>query len=142
MLDDLLGNLLELGLAISFSQDGVTKTVRKYSVIGLDISVKINTVGTVESWRLDNIPSYRFVGTEPVVDVIMAKNAFKIIIVFPGIRQENVHFSVKDDIVEVKISKNGYIFRKEIPHSAKAEQISIKSSTINNSVLEATFIKK
>jgi len=141
MLDDLLGDLLGLGLSVS-SQDDATKITQRRSVIGLDISVKINTVGTAERWWPDSIPSHRFVGTEPVVDMIIAKNAFKIIIIFPGIRQENVHFSVKDDIVEVEISKNGYVFRKEIPHKAKAEQISIKSSTINNSVLETTFIKK
>ncbi|TBR11026.1 MAG: hypothetical protein EPO62_02385 [Candidatus Nitrosotenuis sp.] len=143
MLDDLLVDFLGLRMPMTQTQDGIAgSTSNQITLLCFDISVKINTVGTLEGARSGNIQIYRFAGTEPIVDVIEAKNAFKIIIVFPGIRKEDARFNVKDDMVEVEIAKNGYFFKKEIPRNAKAEQISIRSSTINNSVLEATFIKK
>lgn len=143
MLNDLLGDLLGLSLSVTSNQDGLAgSTGKRNSGIGLEISIRINSVGTLEGIRQGSVPRHRFVGTEPVVDVIEAKNAFKIIIIFPGIKKEDVRFNVKDDIVEVEIDRNGYFFKKEVLHHTKAEQISIKSSTINNSVLEATFIKK
>jgi HSP20 family protein len=78
---------------------------------------------------------------EPLIEVIENKNTIRVIAILPGIRKEDVMLDVKRDVLTVEINKYGKVYKKEIPCNAKADQISIKSSTLNNSVLEIVFDK-
>ena len=59
----------------------------------------------------------------------------------PGIKNEDVWFDVKNGILTVEIIQYGQILKKQIACDTKPGQILIKSSKVNNSVLEIIFDK-
>ncbi len=78
---------------------------------------------------------------DPLIDVIDTGNQIRVIATLPGIRTEDVWFDIKNGILTIEISKYGQVLRKDIPCNISSEQISIKSSTVKNSVLEVVFNK-
>ncbi|MGI0102785.1 MAG: Hsp20/alpha crystallin family protein [Nitrosotalea sp.] len=76
---------------------------------------------------------------EPLIDIIENSDTIRIIATLPGIRKEDVWFYMKKDVLVVEVTKYGKVYKKEIPCNARADQVSIRSSILNNSVLEITF---
>lgn len=138
----LLGDVLGLAVSVSSSQNAFDGTLGKdHMAIGLNISVGIGTPDTSEGVKYDNIPRHLFEGTEPTIDVTETKDTVRITINFPGIKEGDVQFNAKSGILEVVVSKNGHLFRREIQCDVKEESVMIKSSTLNNSVLDVILGK-
>ena len=78
---------------------------------------------------------------DPLIDVIENKDQIRVIVTLPGIKNEDVWFDIKHGILTVEIIKYGQVLKKEIQCSTNPGQVSIKSSTVNNSVLELVFDK-
>ncbi len=78
---------------------------------------------------------------EPLIDIIENNNAIKVIATLPGIREEDVWFHIEKNVLIVEVTKYGKVYKKEIPCNVKADQISTRSSTLNNSILEIVFEK-
>ncbi|MGE5599888.1 MAG: hypothetical protein ACM3UQ_00060 [Clostridiales bacterium] len=78
---------------------------------------------------------------EPLVDVIETSDKIRIIATLPGIRAEDVWYETSNGVLTVEITKYGQVIKKEIKCSSKPGQILLKSSTVNNSVLELVFDK-
>lgn len=110
----------------------------------------INVHMTMTTRPLDELPSTdvtkaklypRHERNDPLIDVIDTGNQIRVIATLPGIRTEDVWFDIKNGILTIEISKYGQVLRKDIPCNISSEQISIKSSTVKNSVLEIIFDK-
>jgi len=78
---------------------------------------------------------------DPLIDVIENKDQIRVIVTLPGIKSEDVWFDIKHGILTVEIIKYGQVLKKQISCNTKPGQVSIKSSTVNNSVLELVFDK-
>ncbi len=78
---------------------------------------------------------------DPLIDVIENKDQIRVIVTFPGIKNEDVWFDIKHGILTVEIIKYGQVLKKQIQCNTKPGQVFIKSSTVNNSVLELVFDK-
>lgn len=142
MMLGLLGEILGLVVSVSSSQDAFDGALGKDRMaIGLNISVGVGTPNTTEGAKYDNMPRHRFEGIEPAIDVAETKDTVRIIINFPGIKEEDVQFNAKSGVLEVVVAKNGHLFRKEVRCDVKEESVLTKSSTLNNSVLDVTLSK-
>lgn len=130
------------GLISSIITDSITvrSAERKIGLIGLDISINVSPLAIPESAQSDLTTQSKNEGVEPLIDVIEDKNTIRVVAVLPGIRKENVHYAVRDNFLEIEILAKK-LYRKNIPCSVRPEQISVKSSTVNNSVLEIVFSK-
>ena len=139
MMLGLLGDILGLVVSVSSSQNAADWSPEKnHNAIGLNVSIGIGRPDTAEGAKYEN--RHRFEGTEPSMDIAETEDTVRIIINFPGIREEDAQFIAKSGALEVVISKNGHVFRKEIQCDVK-ESASIKSSILNNSVLDVTLSK-
>lgn len=78
---------------------------------------------------------------DPLLDVIETPKQIRVIATLPGIKNEDVWFDVKHGILTVEIIQYGQILKKQILCDTKPGQILIKSSKVNNSVLEIIFDK-
>lgn len=78
----------------------------------------------------------------PLVDIIESPRSIKVVAFLPGIKMEDVSYNMENSILNIRITKRGTIYKKEIPCRDKIDEIMVKSSTLNNSVLELTFEKK
>ncbi len=78
---------------------------------------------------------------DPLIDVIETPKQIRVIATLPGIKNEDVWFDVKNGILTVEIIQYGQILKKQITCDTKPGQILIKSSKVNNSVLEIIFDK-
>lgn len=78
---------------------------------------------------------------DPLIDVIETPKQIRVIATLPGIKNEDVWFDVKHGILTVEIIQYGQILKKQILCDTKPGQILIKSSKVNNSVLEIIFDK-
>lgn len=109
----------------------------------INISVNITTRTLEESFA--KVPEEKQYPpqerNEPLIDIIENKDTIRVIATLPGIRKEDVWFHVEKDVLVVEVTKYGRVYKKEIPCNAKADQISTRSSTLNNSVLEIVFDK-
>src|SRR5574337_214813 len=76
---------------------------------------------------------------DPLIDVIETPKQIRVIATLPGIKNEDVWFDVKHGILTVEIIQYGQILKKQILCDTKPGQIIIKSSKVNNSVLEIIF---
>lgn len=138
-----LSNLIkELdGLIVSvISDSATTKTSEKrIGLIGLEVSLKISPLDftdVLQRRKTQEQPNE----TEPLIDVIEGETSIRVVALLPGIRKEDVHFKVNNSLLEIEISKER-TYTCSIPVSARPEHVSVKSTTINNSVLEIVFSK-
>ncbi len=139
--DDLIKELDGLITSITSSQSlHKASDNRRIGIIGLDISIMVSPLNLPEDTQRGITPQYRPTSIEPLIDVIEDSETIRIIAVLSGIRKEDVHYMVKENFLEIKIFDER-IYRKRIPLSVEPEHVSVKSTTINNSVLEIVFAK-
>ncbi len=112
------------------------------SLINVRINVTATPLDELFSKDADKVKLYpKHERNDPLIDVIETGNEIRVIATLPGIRTEDVWVNVKNGILTIEVMKYGQILKKEIPCNVSSEQISIKSSTVNNSVLEIVFDK-
>jgi HSP20 family molecular chaperone IbpA len=112
------------------------------SLINLSVNLTTHSLEESISNEVQEKKLYRnHERNDPVVDVIENKDQIRIIVMLPGIKNEDVWFDIKQGILTVEIIKYGQILKKEIQCNTKPGQVFIKSSTVNNSVLELVFDK-
>src|SRR5574337_550735 len=139
-INNLIKELDGLIMSVTSGSAFVRSPDKKIGIVGLDISISVRSLNIPDDIRREDVSQYRSEAAEPLVDVIESKESICVIAVFPGIKKEDVHYSIKDDHLELEIFK-GRMYRKSIPCSIKPDEISVKSTTINNSVLEIVFSK-
>lgn len=137
-LNELLGNLL----SVSNQKNPYGNNKVSFSLINISFNVTScpldETILHVTQEKLYKSNEVK----DPLVDVIEIKDQIRVIVTLPGIKSENVWFDVRPGgILTIEIMASGQILKKEIQCKAKPEQISIKSSKVNNSVLELVFDK-
>ena len=110
------------------------------SLIGFTSTIQSRTL---EDSIVDLIQSKRETWKRiPLVDIIESPKNIKVVAFLPGIKIEDVSYIMENGILNIKITKRRTIYKKEIPCRDKIDEIVVKSSTLNNSVLELTFGKK
>ncbi|HJU13025.1 MAG TPA: hypothetical protein VJ792_01030 [Candidatus Nitrosotalea sp.] len=141
-IDDLIRGLDGFILSVS-SGNGTSRSAdRRVGIIGLDVSLKISPLDLSGGRSDDAVIRQRVRGEiEPLIDVIEDMETIRVIALLPGIRGEDVRYTVKEGYLELEIVKD-CVYRKEIPCNARPDQISVRSTTLNNSVLEIVFSKK
>ncbi|GEM_PF-1120329 len=131
------------GFILSISSESVTKssTSRKTGIVGIDVSLRISPLELDTPPLHPSLPPQSSTGfIEPLIDVIEDEKTLRVVALIPGIREENIRYRFRERILELEIVKD-CTYRKEIKCSSKPEQISVKSTSINNSVLEIVFAK-
>ncbi|HJT09844.1 MAG TPA: hypothetical protein VJ771_03595 [Candidatus Nitrosotalea sp.] len=111
------------------------------SLIGIRVNISTNTLEELFSNTRVEKPYPNYQRNDPLVDVIEDGNKIRVIASLPGIRKEDVWFEARKNMLVIEISKHGRLYRKEILCDARVNQISVKSHTLNNSVLEIVFDK-
>ncbi|CUR52297.1 protein of unknown function [Nitrosotalea devaniterrae] len=138
-LDDLIAGLLNVT-----SKKNVTNKKRPLTPSLINISFNVmshpldETISDMAQQKL--YPHHE--KEDPLLDVIETEDQMRVIATLPGIKNEDVWFTVRNDTLTIEILTNGQILRKDITCNTKPERISIKSSKVNNSVLELVFDKK
>jgi len=116
----------------------------KSRIMGFDISSNISIrIGISE--ELKNTPAEQYpqiADVEPLIDVIDNEDGLKIVVLLPGIKKEDVNVTVLDGKLVIEIRKALQIYRKEITCNIRADEIAVKTTTSNNSVIEMFLAKK
>lgn len=130
------------GLILSILLDSTTTktTERRIGIIGFDVSINISPLVIPEQPKPSATRQSRPESTEPLIDVIEDKDTIRVIAALPGIRKDDVHYTVRENFLEIEIFAER-VYKKKIPCSVRPDQISVKSTTVNNSVLELVFSK-
>ncbi|GEM_PF-2471199 len=135
-------NELLLGVLTITSSKNVSGNPPSTSLINIRMSMTTTPLDESFSSEVPKTKVYpRRERNDPLIDVIDTGSQIRIITTLPGIRSEDVWFDIENGILTIEISKYGQVLRKEIPCNISSEQISIKSSTVKNSVLEIIFDK-
>jgi HSP20 family molecular chaperone IbpA len=79
--------------------------------------------------------------SEQLIDVIDDKDSLRVIAHFPGLKKQDIDFEVEDGAIQLKIREGGHTRYSTIPCDVKPNQVSVTSTTYNNSVLEIVFKK-
>jgi HSP20 family molecular chaperone IbpA len=79
---------------------------------------------------------------EPVVDLIKAKDGFKVLVHLPGVKQDDIRVAARPGSLAFEITTRGKTYRREIPCDIPPSKINIETIVENNSVLEITFARK
>jgi HSP20 family molecular chaperone IbpA len=79
---------------------------------------------------------------EPVVDLIRTKDGFKVLVLLPGVKREDIRVVARPASLAFEITTRGRTYYKEIPCDTPPSKISIESMVENNSVVEITFARK
>ena len=144
-IDGLLSDLEQVILeVVSSLAEGVPRgssLVREHK-LGDDIKVTTSLkVGFLDEMLSDQTrrPDY---APEPLIDVIESKEGFKVIIMLPGIRKEDVKVSRLPRSLVFEISAKNVQYRKEIPCEVDPSGVAVKSMVANNSVVEISFARK
>lgn len=140
-IEDLIRGLDGFLLSVSAGSTPHRSADRRVGIIGLDVSLRISPLDLSEDPSNDSVPRTR-TGTEvePLIDVIEDDETIRVIALLPGIRREDVKYTMRDGALELEIFKD-CVYRKEIPCNVRPDQISIQSTKLNNSVLEIVFSK-
>ena len=86
-------------------------------------------------------PSPRPQEREPLIDVIESRDAYRVVVLLPGIRKEDVRVFTKPGSIRVEVARNGVTYSKEIPCSSTPAKIEVVSEKERNSVVELIFRK-
>ena len=138
-LNDLVKNVISIKPTRNHSSNNVFLPT---SLVNISLNLTTHSLEESISNEVQEKKLYRnHERNDPVVDVIENKDQIRVIVMLPGIKNEDVWFDIKHGILTVEIIKYGQVLKKEIQCNAKPGQVSIKSSTVNNSVLELVFDK-
>ena len=135
-LSEFLSGMLRIGPAENRS----TRNFLPAPLIGISTNIHARTLDE----SLAHAPEKQYSVPErsaPLIDVIEDDCTVRIIATLQGIRKEDMWFEMKKDSMVVEITKHGTVYKKEVLCNARAGQVLIKSSTLNNSVLEIVLEK-
>ncbi|HKC78462.1 MAG TPA: hypothetical protein VKB83_00020 [Nitrosopumilaceae archaeon] len=140
-INDVIKKLDELILSLSSHGTTTRSSYRDFGLFGLNYSITLGIPDELQNTQKAKPQYYKSEDAVPLIDVIETKDEIRVIVILPNIRKDDVWADVKNSMLEVVVNKNGQVHRKEIPCDAKTEKIFIKSTNINNSVLEIVFAK-
>jgi HSP20 family molecular chaperone IbpA len=108
--------------------------------ISSNISIKIGLAEELKNTPPEQIP--QLTDVEPLIDVFDSEDGLKIVVLLPGIKKEDVNVTVIDGKLVIEIRKELQIYHKEIPCDIRVDEIAVKTTTSNNSVIEMFLAKK
>ena len=86
-------------------------------------------------------PTPRTREKEPLIDVIESRDAYRIVVLLPGVRKEDVRVAMLPNSVRVDVARNGIMHSKEFPCTAPPATVEVVSEKERNSVVEIVFRK-
>lgn len=122
------------------SASGAQSPGRRMGLVGVDVSLTVRSLD-LGGTGAPGARKYGREASDPLVDVIEGRDTIRVIALLPGIKSEDVRYSIGDGYLDLEIF-NGTAYRKRIPCSARPEEVHVKSTTLNNSVLEIIFSKR
>ncbi|MDE1862325.1 MAG: hypothetical protein KGI33_05365 [Thaumarchaeota archaeon] len=78
---------------------------------------------------------------DPLIDVIEEGEEVRVIVAMPGITREDVFLDSRNRMMIVEVAADGQIFRKAVSYVRDRGHLEVKSSRLNNSVLELVLGK-
>lgn len=78
---------------------------------------------------------------DPIIDVIEQRDAVRVVVALPGIREEDVRLDTREGFLVVEVTKYGQAFRKAASLRPSKRRLAEKSYTLRNSVLEIVLEK-
>ncbi len=135
-LNDLIANVQ----SVNTKQNPYTNNVSKPSFLSISFDIISHPLDEIVSSKAQEKFLYNE-RKDPLIDVIETQDQIRVIATLPGIKNEDVWFDLKHGILTVEIIQYGQILKKQIKCDTEPGQILIKSSKVNNSVLEIIFDK-
>jgi len=141
-----LGDLAEKGeqLSRTVSFEGKNKDIK--GVYGFSMKMGIGgdkpDVQPFGNIRKDDDSGESFVHEvrEPLVDVFEEKEYLLVVAEMPGVSQEDIEVTIKEDLMEIHASKGEIKYQKELllPHAFSQDKMKI---SCNNGILEIKCMK-
>ena len=132
---------LVTGVLASLEENKPITIHHKRSNMEFDVTTNISIrLGLLES--LGPLSYDKLKDNEPLVDILEDDNNIKIIAMIPGIKKEDIETDVRDGFIDIKIRKGNDLIHRTIACNVKPNQVTIKSLSYNNSVLEIVFSKR
>lgn len=122
--------------------DEVKPRVISISVLGLDISINIPIMSFSSALQQTQKVRYSKQQNSNLIDVIEYDDSIIVIVMLPGIKKENVKFTVRNGVIDLKIYKESQWIQRIIPCKVQPKDVIIQSSSVKNSVLEIIFQKR
>lgn len=79
---------------------------------------------------------------EPEVELMKTKDGFKVLVLLPGVKREDVRVVARSRSLAFEITSRGKTYHREIPCDLPPSKINVESMVENNSVVEITFARK
>ena len=79
---------------------------------------------------------------EPLIDVIEEDDGYRVVVLLPGVRREDVAVKRGPGSLRVEVTKGGTVYAKEIPCAPEPSKVTVVSARENNSVVELVFAKR
>ena len=140
LLNDLERAILNVSRLVTMGGGATEETSR----IGLGDKVSVRT--TLRVGFLDEMlaaqASRPVLDREPMVDLIQTKEGFKVLVLLPGVKKEDIRFFAAPRSLAFEVTTRGETFRREIPCDVPPSKITIESVVENNSVVEVSFARK
>lgn len=122
--------------------DEVKSRVIGISILGLDISMNIPVMSFSSALQQTQKVRYSKQQNSNLIDVIEYDDSIIVIVMLPGIKKENVKFTVRNGIIDLKICKKSQWIQRIIPCKVQPKDIIVRSLSVKNSVLEIIFQKR
>jgi HSP20 family molecular chaperone IbpA len=144
-IDVVVNDLNDLITNIVSTSPKNTRTDRIVSPVFSLINISVNFHAQGLDYPNDNVHPQKIrpqiEQAEPVIDVFEGEKSLKILALLPGVRKDQVSFNVGDGFIDLEIRKGYQVYRKMIPCNVKPSNVSIRSTTFNNSIFEIVFDK-
>jgi hypothetical protein len=135
-IDDLLDELgAQLGWTLKELDAG--REVKARRTVG-DEFIRVTTSFSIRSAIPDRLPVEPPV-QEPLVDVFDDGKSLRVVVELPGVKKEDVRVRFLDGVLRIEVSKGGRVHRRDVPCKVAPENVEVKSTTENNSVVEIVF---
>jgi len=135
-LNDLIANVQ----SVNRKRNPYTNNVSQPSFLNISFNIISHPLDEIVSSKAQEKFLYNE-RKDPLIDVIETQDQIRVIATLPGIKNEDVWFDLKHGVLTVEIIQHGQILKKQIKCDTEPGQILIKSSKVNNSVLEIIFDK-
>jgi HSP20 family molecular chaperone IbpA len=136
MSSDFAGLFDELARALENLAEFAAKSVEGTLPISANVRVR---VGNLSDFARPQTPPRE---EEPLVDVIAGDDSYRVVVLLPGVKKEDVRVIPREGMLRVEVKSGPTVFVKEVPCDLPPTKITILSAKENNSVVELLFAKE
>ncbi|MDE1853666.1 MAG: Hsp20/alpha crystallin family protein [Thaumarchaeota archaeon] len=105
--------------------------------ISAKVSMKVGYLGEILGSARVHAPA-----NEPLIDVIDTGDSYRVIVMLPGVKKDDVSVSRLGGVLRVEVTKENVSYVKTVPCGTAPAKVAVTSAKENNSVVELVFAKR